>query len=205
MGIKSRHWVTFKHRIRCRSFGIVVSIEEPSGKGKGEWRWASHDRWRRRGDGVGRRGRCVRHAQRWYVSTRRGTEWYGDDGRAGRGDSKTGLACKFFLWVVRHFRGALLICFVARKREDGHKVLMKLCSRFWGRSARGKTTAGEEVNQRKQLFATQETITRARRNCNRNRDRNRKLGTYLYISTQNFLIHTPLSIVVVSGNKFNKW
>ena len=100
----------------------------------------------------------------------------------------------------------LLICFVARKREDGHKVLMKLCSKFWGRSARGKTTAGEEVNQRKQLFATatQETITRARRNRNRDRNRNRNLGTYLYIYTQNFLIHTPLSIVVVSGNKFNK-
>lgn len=71
-----------------------------------------------------------------------------DDRRAARRDGKTGLACKFFLLVVRHFRGALLICFVARKRVDGHKVLLKLCSKTWGRSARGKTTAGEEVNQR---------------------------------------------------------
>ena len=62
------------------------------------------------------------------------------------------LACKFFLRVVRHFRGALLICFVARKCGDGRKVLKKLCSTFLGRSARGKTTAGKkEVNRRKQL------------------------------------------------------
>jgi hypothetical protein len=35
MGIKSRHWVTFKHRIRCTTPGSVVSIEEQSGKREG--------------------------------------------------------------------------------------------------------------------------------------------------------------------------
>ena len=44
MGIKSRHWVTFKHRVRCRRFRTVVSIEEESGKRKREGEWASHDR-----------------------------------------------------------------------------------------------------------------------------------------------------------------
>lgn len=38
MGIKSRHWVTFKHRIRCTRLGSVVSIEEQSGKREGETR-----------------------------------------------------------------------------------------------------------------------------------------------------------------------
>jgi hypothetical protein len=70
---------------------------------------------------------------------------------AGRAAAKGTLACKFFLLVVRHFEGALLICFVARKWINGHRVPKKLCERFLCRFARGKTTdGGEEVNHRKE-------------------------------------------------------
>ena len=108
------------------------------------------------------------------------------------------LACKFFLWVVRHFRGALLICFVARKCGDGHKVLKKLCSTFLGRSARGKTTAGKkEVNQRKQLL-----VTAARKKRSRGHVLIVLIIVYVLTYLVRFLIHTGCHLVnsVVSSN-----
>jgi hypothetical protein len=55
MGIKSRHWVTFKHRIRCTMFRSVVSIGEQSGKERGTRVGVtrSPETTRRRGRGVG--------------------------------------------------------------------------------------------------------------------------------------------------------
>ena len=143
--------MTFKHRIRCITFRSVVSIGAESGKSEGETR-VGVGRHTIGGDdedsmeGRQRTHRGMLEERRSWVET------------SAEGTHLGTLACKFFLLVVRHLDGALLICFCSKKvdrwtlcpEEAVRAFLVPFCAR--------QDDGGEEVQPQKVAAVTRPII-----------------------------------------------